>query len=86
MNNRHRLLIPLLALSIISCRRDRTPELANYLQEEKKLRDGISNSAALEDSIAAIQERYGISLDQELSRLSTNPPEWLRLLRSLKHE
>lgn len=86
MNSRNCLLLPLLILSMVSCGQDRTAELADYLKAEKRLRDTVRDSAALADSVAALAEDSGIKIDQEISRLSTNPSAWVKLLRSLRHE
>ncbi|MDH4211757.1 MAG: hypothetical protein OEV79_09975 [candidate division WOR-3 bacterium] len=73
------------ASSIISCQsQDRIIVLAEYLKEEKRLRDSESSEEALQDSLKLLKEKYGIDRDAEIRKLGENPGEWIDLLRELK--
>jgi hypothetical protein len=69
----------------ITCQRqDRITVLAEYLKEEKRLRDSEWSEEALRDSLRILEEKYGVDRDAEIHRLGENPGEWIDLLRELK--
>jgi hypothetical protein len=70
-----------------SCRKpDPTSILAEYLKEEKRLRNKIEDKTVFGDSLKAAQKKYSIDMEQELSRLRKHPEQWPVLLRKLKRE
>ncbi len=71
----------------MSCQsQDRIIVLAEYLKEEKKLRDSESSEEALQNSLKILEAKYGIDRDAEIRRLGENPGEWIELLRELKRD
>lgn len=71
----------------VSCqRRDRTTVLAEYLKEEKRVRDNESNPAALEESLSILNEKYGIDRDAEIRHVGENPGRLIELLKELKSD
>ncbi|MBE0432519.1 hypothetical protein IBX73_03520 [candidate division WOR-3 bacterium] len=74
------------SLLICSCDRDeRVSVLARYLVDERILRQNVVNAALIEDSLQALQVRYGIDPAHEIQRLHDNPHKWLELLKVLQH-
>ncbi len=72
-------------LTCISCGKiDTTDRFAKYLQDEKKIRERVINPQELEDSLNALRNRFGIDPEQEISKLQTEPADWIVLLRKLK--
>ncbi len=60
--------------------------LIQYLKEERRLRQHITQTRELEDSITSLQRRYHIDKERELARLRKQPKLWLKLLEELKHD
>jgi len=76
-----------MVMSPVSCgNKGKVERLATYLQEEKRLREKPWAPAVLKDSLESLQQKYGIDIDAELSRLGRNPNEWITLLRELRRE
>lgn len=65
-------------------REDRSAVLAEYLKEEKKLRERVTNEESLRDSIAGLREKYRIN--QDAWQLNEDPDQWIELLRKLRHD
>jgi hypothetical protein len=86
LNTKRAIFLTAVIISTISCAHDKTIEFARYLQAEKRLRDKIRDKVAYEDSVAHIRQHYGIDTEQEFSRLTRKPSEWIVLLKALKHE
>jgi hypothetical protein len=80
------ILTPLLVLlASVACHKtDKNARLAEYLEQEKQLRDNIQDSTVLEDSLTELRERFSIDIQEELSRLQKNPQDWPGLLRKLR--
>jgi hypothetical protein len=79
--------LPLVLITLIahSCRKqDETGKLAEYIKEERRLRDKIPDGTVLEDSLMKAQKKLSIDIQEEFSRLYRNPKEWPVLLRKLK--
>lgn len=69
----------------ISCGKiDTTDRFVEYLQEEKNIRERVINPQELEDSLGALRNRFGIDPEQEISKLQTEPADWIALLRKLQ--
>lgn len=76
-----------MVMSPVSCgNKGKVERLATYLQEEKRLRGKPLAPDVLMDSLESLQQKYGIDIDAELSRLGRNPNEWITLLRELRRE
>lgn len=74
------------SLLICSCDRDqRVSVLARYLADEQTLRQNTANVSRIEDSLQALQGKYGIDPAHEIRWLHDNPDKWLELLKSLQH-
>jgi hypothetical protein len=72
-------------LAVMTCNRvETTDKFADYLQEEKKMRERVIDLQELEDSLTALQDRMETDPDQEISRLQAEPEDWITLLRKLK--
>jgi hypothetical protein len=72
-------------LAIITCGKiETTGRFAEYLQEEKKLRERVLNPQELADSLTALKNTIGIDPDQEILKLQAEPADWITLLRKLK--
>ncbi|UCD04622.1 MAG: hypothetical protein JSV98_05745 [candidate division WOR-3 bacterium] len=72
-------------LFILSCQKqDRIAILAEYLKEEKRLRENESSAQALRDSLKLLEEKYKIDRNAELRKLAEDPGEWVDLLKELK--
>ena len=85
MNKVSIILFVLSCLLTIHCRnQDKTDKLAEYLRNEKRLREKIEDAKALEDSLAERRRKSSIHWEAELLRLRKNPQEWPVLLRKLK--
>ena len=70
---------------ILSCHKpDRIAILAEFLKEEKRLRENESSVQVLRDSLKILEEKYKIDRDAELRKLADDPNEWVNLLRELK--
>ena len=79
------LTLMLALLAAVSCEKpDRTAKLAEYLIQEKRLRDSIRDSIVLADSLMRLQMEYSIDVEQEFSRLRNNPKDWPAFLRKLR--
>lgn len=79
--------LPLVLMTLIahSCRKqDETDKLAEYLKEERRLRDKIPDRKVLEESLVKTRKKYSIDMQEEFSRLYRSPKEWPVLLRKLK--
>ncbi len=71
----------------VQCRRaEETSRFAEYLKEEKRIREEVHDRSALQDSLRAMQKRYALDIDKEISRLFDQPEQWPLLLRTLKRE
>lgn len=72
-------------LAAITCGRvETTDKFADYLQEEKKMRERVIDLQELDDSLTALRDRMGTDPDQEISKLQAEPEDWITLLRKLK--
>jgi signal recognition particle receptor subunit beta len=70
---------------VIACTKsDYNPNLVEYIKAEKELRSRITEEQGLSDSIKILQQKYNIDLEEELSKLSDNPEDWIKLLKDLK--
>ena len=80
--------ITLFVLTIlIDCgQQDYNPKLIEYIEAEKELRSKISEEQGLSDSIKILQQKHNIDLEEELSKLSDNPENWIKLIKDLKIE
>jgi hypothetical protein len=73
-----------LAILIDCGQRDYNPKLIEYIEAEKELRSRITEEQGLSDSIKILQQKHNIDLEEELSKLSDNPEEWIKLFKDLK--
>jgi len=73
-----------LAILIACGQRDYNPNLVEYIKAEKELRSRITAEQGLSDSIKILQQKHNIDLEEELSKLSDNPEDWIKLLKDLK--
>jgi hypothetical protein len=79
------LAIMLVLFFAVSCKGpDRTTRLADFLKQQKRLRDDIQDSTVLEDSLRKLQKKYSIDIQDEFSRLRKNPQDWPVFLRKLR--
>ena len=70
---------------VITCTKsDYNPNLVEYIKDEKELRSRITEEQGLSDSIKILQQKHNIDLEEELSKLSDNPEDWIKLLKDLK--
>lgn len=70
-----------------ACERgDRTTVFAEYLKQEKELRERVTDEELLRDSIAELREKYGIDRDRAAWQFGDNPDQWIELLRKLRHD
>lgn len=80
-----KVLLFVIILTAIFCGKgETTDEFAEYLQEEKKIREAVSNPHKLEDSLQVLRKIHGIDPDLEISKLQDEPADWISLLRKLK--
>lgn len=70
----------------VRCKEGVDPAFVEYLRAEQGLRDRLSNSPALSDSLAALEERLGVNRKGELEYLKSNPEQWVVLLKALRNE
>ena len=75
----------ILILAVVFCSKVKTTDaFAEYLKEEKRIRETVSNPQQLEDSLDVLMEKYDIDPDHEISKLQEEPADWISLLRKLK--
>jgi hypothetical protein len=65
---------------------EETRKFAEYLKEEKRIRQKVHDPSALQDSIKAMQKRYSLNINGEISKLYDRTEQWPLLLRTLKRE
>ena len=79
------LIILFVLVVVITCTKsDYNPNLVEYIKAEKELRSRITEEQGLSDSIKILQQKHNIDLEEELSKLSDNPEDWIKLLKDLK--
>ena len=85
MNKIYALLLPVICLITLECRKpEEIDKLAMYLKEEKRLRDKIPDERVLADSLTKMQEKFSVDMEKEFLRLHKNTKEWPVLLRKLR--
>jgi hypothetical protein len=81
---RNSLVLGILLTAIFCSKPGTTDEFAEYLQEEKQIRETVSDPGELEDSLNALKKKHNIDPDREISKLQDEPADWISLLRGLK--
>jgi hypothetical protein len=84
ITDRKSLLLGILLATIFCGKPETTDKFAEYLQEEKKIRETVINPQELEESLNTLKKKYDIDPDREISKLQEEPAGWISLLRKLK--
>ncbi|RKX69719.1 hypothetical protein DRP53_07325 [candidate division WOR-3 bacterium] len=78
----------LVPLIFLSCSHPEVDRVVKYLRNYRRLKMRITDSRQLEDSLSALNRRYGWDLDsvKNLIRSWEDPRQWEKLMEGLREE
>lgn len=79
------MLVPLLLLCTMSCKKNVNQRFVDYLKAEKNMRSRIKDPVTLQDSLTILQKKYRIDRAEEMEFLREHPEQWVILLKALRN-